>query len=719
MNDFGVSENTDSLKDLTIRLVYESDASSLVDEFYVPVLSVAKKYDRLTGFFSSTCLAIAARGIAGLIQNRGHIRLLTSPYLTKKDVEAITGNNDYEIIEARMLESLNDISSVIESDYISALGWMLREGYIEIKLALVLNNAGNLVPAEEIESSGLFHQKVGIIWDKNGESISFSGSINETASGWSSNIEEFKVFRSWIDAEKYYHDSDVAKFERYWNNRSYRIKVLDAPSAVVKSLTKRSPIEKEDLAILKRELSKPRLCGSRKEMSLWPHQLTAVRKWLQANRCGMLEMATGTGKTLAALSCFCETVKEITPLVVIISAPYRHIGDQWRNNVRSLGLGIEVISADSTNPTWESDVTRENNRLLLGTKNKFIVITTHNTFSSERFIDMIGKISAEKLIIIDEVHGIGAPVRSEGLLEEYNMRLGLSATPRRWFDDEGTDRLIEYFNDVVYELPLSTALELKNPETGNPILVPYNYHPTFVELDEEELRDYRELTSRIGKSYHAARTDKDKSNVLSILLNKRAKIIRNARRKLGILEEIVTSLKKSGNLDKALIYVSPEQIDSVSSLLNRYEIKQHKFTQAESAVPDENGISERSRLLKGLENGYYQVLIGIRCLDEGVDVPCVDKAIILSSTGNPRQYIQRRGRILRFTEGKQNADIYDIIVMPKLSSDALSREVEMKIIRKETRRYEEFAGLALNRDECMRKIADAEIDAGLFGNIRL
>jgi superfamily II DNA or RNA helicase len=403
---------------------------------------------------------------------------------------------------------------------------------------------------------------------------------------------------------------------------------------------------------------------------------------------------------------------------VIIATPYRHIGDQWHNAATELDAGLEVISADSTNRRWEAEITQAFNKIQLGTKKRFVIITTHATLSNDRFMEVIRKLTIKRFLIVDEVHGAGAPVRRVGLLDDYDLRLGLSATPSRWFDDEGTSLLLQYFGGVVFELSLDLALKLVNPETGQPFLAPYRYHPHFIDLEGDELLQYRELTSRIGKMFHAARNDHDRTEALATLLNKRARIIRNAHQKINVMEMIIDNLQGRGILNRTLIYASPQQLETVRDSLIKRDVRQHKFTQAESAAPDSEGISERRRLLKGLENGDYQVLIGIRCLDEGVDVPSVDKAIIMASTGNPRQYIQRRGRILRYSKGKESADIYDIIVMPSLSSDPDVRSLEMKIIEKETKRYEEFAQLALNHNICMREITEAEIKAGLFGNVR-
>jgi len=301
-------------------------------------------------------------------------------------------------------------------------------------------------------------------------------------------------------------------------------------------------------------------------------------------------------------------------------------------------------------------------------------------------------------------------------------RLGLSATPSRWFDDEGTKELFKYFGCQVepelkatYEFSLKKAITTINPDTKQTYLTPYYYKPYFVELTEEETKEYIEQTSKILKYYQAAKNNKEREKYYSLLLIKRQNIIVNAIEKLNTFDNIIDKLKSQKNgLKFCLVYCSPKQIGKAQIILNTKRIMQHKFTNWESNVFSNKyqGQSEREHLIKEFSKGNYEVLVAMRCLDEGVDVPPARIAIILASSGNPKEYIQRRGRILRRYPGKEYSVIYDILVFPKINSKLPSDVllIEKKIIRKELKRYNEFAGIAINKLECLNKISDITIN---------
>ena len=287
------------------------------------------------------------------------------------------------------------------------------------------------------------------------------------------------------------------------------------------------------------------------------------------------------------------------------------------------------------------------------------------------------------------MHGLGSPKRRGGLIKNYVFRLGLSATPTRWFDDEGTKALRQFFGKTVFEFPLQKAIEMN-------YLTPYEYHPHFVSLTPEEMEQYLEETKKIAREY-AKSKNKDKENkLLELLCIIRQKIVTNAVEKYQVLEEILDTQK---NLSLCLIYCSPEQIDRVQEILNRRGVINHRFTARENIV-------ERKRILKGFSEGAYDVLVAMNCLDEGIDIPATRIAIIMASSGNPRQYIQRRGRILRKHPGKDKAIIHDFIVIPEVSmnDDPYLFELERKILRKELKRYEEFARSSVNYLEALNLI---------------
>ena len=308
-------------------------------------------------------------------------------------------------------------------------------------------------------------------------------------------------------------------------------------------------------------------------------------------------------------------------------------------------------------------------------------------------------------LIADEVHGLGAKKSSKGLLEEYNLRLGLSATPKRWFDTIGTNIIYNYFNKVVYEFNLKNAISTINPFTGETYLTPYRYIPKFVSLNTEELEEYISETRIILMKFNKIKNDKDKDKYLESLLFKRANIIKNAGEKYRILEDILNEINFT--IKWTIIYCSPQQIDTAMKIINKRGIIAHRFTMGEGTIPDKKygNISEREFLLQKFAENKYQVLVAMKCLDEGVDIPPVRKAILMASSSNPREYIQRIGRVIRRYPGKEEAVIYDIIVVPSFNRLFPEfRAIEWKIFEKEIERYEEIATDAINNAEALEII---------------
>lgn len=262
------------------------------------------------------------------------------------------------------------------------------------------------------------------------------------------------------------------------------------------------------------------------------------------------------------------------------------------------------------------------------------------------------------------MHHVGSEGFQRGLLEKYDYRLGLSATPSRYMDDEGTEVLLNYFDDIVFEFTIKDAL-IKRNFKNQTFLTPYDYLPEKIELTSKELDDYNELTQEINRLYHINNKTDKQIKSLDYLYRERRSIINNAENKYEVLEKI---LDKYDDLNHMIIFCSDKQIDNVLKILNDKNIGlTHKFTQSEKTTKSKvfNNISEREFLLKKFDEGLYKVLVAIKCLDEGVDVPSADKVIIMSSTTNPREYIQRRGRVLRRFEGKEKAYIHDMVVVPR------------------------------------------------------
>ncbi|MDP1551806.1 MAG: DEAD/DEAH box helicase family protein [Methanobacteriaceae archaeon] len=683
------------LRDIYLKKSYDSDIDDLLNDFYVPTLSNSIKYQRLAGFFSSSSLAVAARGISNFIKNDGHMELVCSARLNKDDLESIKSayKNPEEVIEDLTLLELEKLENGIIKDHVAALGWMIANEKLKIKIAISIDKNG--FPIDE--SLGIFHLKVGIMVDAENNMLSFSGSINETQHGWKHNIEETKVFKNWIKEEKDYFDDDLKTFYRYWEGKSKKVKVYDIPEAVKKELIKIAP---NDIA----ELNLDKAIKPKKPVKkLWKHQETAITKWIDNEMKGILAMATGTGKTYTALGCIEEVFNQNPKVLCIISCPKAHLVNQWADDLTDFGFDYDtVIASGSINRHWKDDLNELISNFKNGIINHGIIITTFDTLSSKKFCSIIDRTKGNFLTVVDEVHGIGTKKYREGLRDQYNYRLGLSATPTRYFDDEGTDIILEYFDGTVFEFSIKDALNTINPDTGEFFLTPYKYKPCFVDLNSEELLEYDKLTAMIARQYYNVKNKDAGDEKLQNLCFKRQNILNNASNKYKMLKKVLRSYK---NLDHCLIYCSPEQMNVVRNILKEENIKPYtKFTMKEGTKKEKKfgGISEREYILKEFEKDTYKVLVAMRCLDEGVDIPTAKIAIIMSSSSNPREYIQRRGRVLRRAKNKDIAIIH-YFVISNLYEKKLSNS-EKKIRKKELKRYREFASTAINRAECLSKL---------------
>lgn len=659
-----------SFKDLNLKYNYSSIASNLLDDFYIPVLSEAVKYDRIAGYFNSTSLAIAARGLSNFITNDGKMRILCGAQLDEDDLNSILNANKIkEQISTSFLKDINTLKNGFVKNHVKLLAWMIANNDLEIKIAIKKDNDGY--------SNGIFHSKNGLLWDGEGNCLSFTGSNNETASGWFNNIEKFKLFLSWED-EKYVVP-DIKEFNAIWNNELDFLDVFEIPKAAKLGLIRLAPKSEEDFNKLLESIGKGDSASNDKR-ELYPHQIDAIDAWFKNGNKGIFEMATGTGKTFTSIKATEKLKKDISNLVVVIACPLAHLAEQWKLDIRKVGFSHIFDIYGSANSNWKTDLDNLIFNLKLGIFDEAVIITTHDTFSSEFFIDKLRNIHNPLLLIVDEMHHVGSSKYQSGLLNKYEYRLGLSATPSRYMDDEGTNYLLEYFGGIIFKFDIEDAL-FNTDKDGKSFLTPYCYCPIRIQFNEEELDEYKKLSltiaqlySRLNNKYNA-----DVNESLQNAIRKRKRLVNNVESKYDALIDI---LNKIDNLDHLIIFCSPQQRLNVLKILKDMDIGPvHSFTSKEGTkrVDKFDGLSEREYLLKMFDKGEYKALIAMKCLDEGVDVPSADKVIIMSSTTNPMEYIQRRGRVLRRYPNKDKAIIYDMVVIPEERFDSLIKSENNRI----------------------------------------
>jgi len=513
----------------------------------------------IASYFNSSSLAKAAKGVTALIENGGKMKLIASPQLEEQDIEAIKKGYKQreEIIKHAILKEFDYIENKIIQKRLEFLAWLVAENLLDIKLALVEGN------------HGIYHEKLGVLTDKEGNKIAFGGSSNETLGGIYSNFESIDIFCSWKEGEQSRVKRKVQYFEDLWNNKTNKLEIIEFSEA-----TKREVFEKfKTKALPTKDPESDYKEADRVEnekgdyeagvikipdhIDLREYQKEAIANWFDKKARGVLKMATGTGKTITALSAATKLRQYLVknsdqPLTIVVVCPYRHLVTQWNENARE--FGYQPIKCFESRHTWNSQLNSAITSVNSNVKNNLFVITTNSTFSGKEFQKLIKNLKQPLLFIVDEAHNLGSNKLRNQLPDFAEFRLGLSATPERWYDDEGTEELYNYFGEPVFEYGLKKAIEEKH-------LTKYNYYPVLVPLTDEELEEYLKISEKITYMMASDEHDiNDENSPLSKLLIKRARITANAQNKLEYLEH---EIEKHNLTDTThnLIYCGDGRVD--------------------------------------------------------------------------------------------------------------------------------------------------------------
>ncbi len=687
------------LRNLNLAKVFNprADGVDVVQSFLVPALEKSVVYKRVSGYFSSVVFAQVAQGIGALYEAGGRMQLVTSHALTPRDAGKLSDFLDDEEFAKNLihefetsLTQLRSLESAIAEDHLKAMCWMLEQGFLEIKIVVPKPNQSNPVRLGDYEK---FHPKFGLFTDESGNTMAFSGSLNETYSGWFRNVENICVYNNWDPALVDYVDAYQDQFDSYWNNKAGdEWLVLDLPEAVKKKIIERSGVDEFPESVKRISKSNQR--------QLREYQNDAVEAWISNGYQGILEMATGTGKTRTALACVREAAKLAESLVVVVIAPYQHIAEQWELELQEFR---PVVAGSGTG--WRAKLNETKLNLQLNTQDYAVIIAVKNTASSADFtsqVALLADVADKTMLIGDEVHWLGATTFQASLMPFVDYRLGLSATPNRYFDEDGTDVLLEYFGGVIYKFGLRQALNWVDASSGQTVLCPYVYSPVFVELDAEERKEYQEKSVSIARKMAGEVTPKvlEEVHLLRLL---RANIGKSARSKIPAFMRSIEEADKP--ITFTLVYCSDlKQMEQVAQILKDFGLDYQKVTGEESTKQSKKlgGYSERELILRNFAEGRIDILLAIDCLDEGVDIPAAKQAFILASSGNPKEFIQRRGRIMRQFPGKTQANVIDFVVVPPLAKSqdsADEREEMLRIHQAEFDRVLDFADDALNGAE--------------------
>lgn len=715
--------------------------------FFSDCLCNATQLDLMLGFFSSSAIHVLADGFASFLYNGGCIRLIVNDILTDQDREAISkGGQDTPITFFNItdIESLKHTLSARDTHFFDCLSWLIRNNRLDIRI---------ITPKDGI---GISHTKSGVFNDGLNK-VGFNGSCNFSRSALIDNIESLTAFCGWdgnpasatinriseefelvftgkdgsvmfVPTEKvktYISESfknkelkDLLEDEYKFIQQDLSNKSL--PKSVIKALDKaRNKVEVEIEKIKKQRdivestnLDKPRFpyeTGPRE------YQNQAFENWKSNKQKGLFAMATGTGKTITSLNCLLQIYNKRGYYKAIILVPTITLVEQWEIECEKFNFG-NIIKVCSKYNNWKSSI--GNLRLLEMTNShnelSYIIISTYASFVRSNVFMELNQFPKNKLLLIaDEAHNLGAGLMAQRLTDiKYMRRIGLSATPERQFDDIGNRKLLDFFgcaDSYTFKYSMAEAIQ-------NGALCRYYYYPHIVRLTESEMAEYVDISKKIVKvmSFH----DEESQERLKMLSLKRKRIIHKATNKLFVFRQIIQQrMTEKGSLKYTLVYV-PEgnkpnnfeaDIFDQSDIIELDPETKHLIDNFTSVVRDIDShiivrqftseSTDRDSMLKGFANGNIDVLTSMKCLDEGVDVPRSELAIFCASTGNPRQFIQRRGRVLRTHKDKRFAIIHDLIVIPDNVFDEECYSLEKSLVQSELKRVRDFALLSENLND--------------------
>jgi superfamily II DNA or RNA helicase len=693
-------------------------------EFYMNMLLNSTHVDFLLGYFSSSAINLLALGFAKFISSGGTMRIIINNVLSPKDKAALqrgieTDEKDYKF----SVEKYEMISQSLNSygvHFFECLSWLIAAKRIEI------------VAIKPKNKKGISHFKSGIFSDGKNK-VKFKGSVNFTAYGLAENLEELGVHLSWNEQTAVFEEYE-SYFNNIFTNQFEHTEIIDFSEIETRITEDFGNKDLEELLVDEEELikSKKRLVEQtsikqimhKAEESITEYltqpkfpfnseprdyQKEAYENWVKNDRQGIFAMATGTGKTITALNCLLNEYKEYGTYRALILVPTESLVKQWIGEVNS--FNFSNVTTVSSKTDWQGDLSKLSLSLAFDDNVSFVIIATYASFYRNKFQYFAQKLPKNTILIADEAHNIASPKVKAALPHlSIQKRIALSATPKRIYDIEGSEEMEKFFNDAepyTYNYSMSEAIK-------NGILTQYYYYPVVVNLTTTELEEYQKITLQIVKYFDSTTGKFRDAKKAEMLLLKRKRIIHKAANKLEAFKQIIAEeFDKKGDLKYTFVYV-PEGFTKTDDILDvDTDDEQRIIYQYNRAIMDvsENvrvssflgDTPDKDEVIKLFKRGEIDVLTSMKCLDEGVDIPRTEVAIFCSSTGNPRQFIQRRGRVLRDHGDKTFATVYDLVVIPTINENTHSDTfaLEKSLVRKELERVAHFAFMAINQFEAI------------------
>jgi superfamily II DNA or RNA helicase len=697
-----------SFKDCQFPISIKGTDGDPKELFFGPALRRSSHFDLKVGYFTADWFRHLATEVAAFVENEGAMRWIVSVKLFEAEYDMFfklaedrNGSSKLqEKLETKVIEDIDRLEEELEADTLVGVMRMIQDGCLEFKIAFTPNH-------------GFLHAKMGYMRSVSGEELAFNGSYNHSGA------------KNWEVIDIYGCDNDEARikdkkdeFQKAWDNEDSGLRVFKPTKPVLErceKIVQNYDRLKATETVEPHRPSIPEMYLDKETLELRDHQEKAIAQWEKQDRRGIFNMATGSGKTVTALAAATRLYEQrlrdtSKPLVLLISAPSDVLLKQWGAEVRSFNYDESyIVECSSQHSNWTdklSDKVRQFRREEDLSK-VLVIIVTVQTLGLPKFKQRVTGLDLEKVLFVcDEMHEYGTGPRLISL-PEANFRIGLSATPLRKGDDQGTEGLQAYFGDEVICYTLEDGI-------NDDVLCQYNYYPEIIELTHDEAREYRDLSVQIARAYGATRGDSPSTGYYEALTYRRARLVGTAENKLPrLLALLKRRLSDDEGVSDTLIYVSDAKneaeheediqldigdrtIDEVVLKVSELDIKIRPYTSEEH--PD-----ERKKILQAFNQDRLDALAAIKCLDQGVDIPKLVYGYVLASSRNERQFVQRRGRLLRKYKGKSLAHIYDFVVVPPVSEGGDSAG-EDKLFKKELDRVDEFASCANNILDIMQRL---------------
>ena len=616
---------------------YRSGTSDLRKDFFSPCLGRCSRYQRAVGYFSSSALISWSNILPRMLEKAPvRIELLISPELSSDDLLALERALDDEerdvlrqgIADKIIIKAL-ETENALEDVHLrlQLLAWMIANNRINIRFAF----------PKHVKQPGIFHEKIGIFEFPWGDKIAFTGSANETSSGHFHNYESIDIYREWLVQDKERVQIKIRQFEEAWDSRAPGLLILPLSQQALKKVREYAPVDRPYII-------------KQKDYTMWRHQDEAVSNFLE-RKCGVLEMASGTGKTRTAVKILSALVKSNEICGAIVCTTGTDLLDQWCTELDKWVLN----QSKSFRVLRHFASYHELENFSLDPEEAILVISREQL--NKLFTRLPNEVRPKLAIIHDEIHGLGSPSNQnqlDGRHKDFVYKLGLSATPEREYDEKGNNFILKEIGEVCFHFALEDAIE-------RGILCEFDYVPLTYTLTNSDKQ-------RIQKVYARKVAREKEGNPMSDvdLAIELSRVYKTAEQKPQVFFNYIVS--KADILKSAIIFVEERAYG------NRILEDIHAFTHLYRTYYAED---DRDNLLE-FALGRIDCLITCHRISQGIDIKSIKNIILFSSARAKLETIQRIGRCLRIDPNLPNkrATVIDFVLFKEDGKGKMNADEE-------------------------------------------